>query len=225
MYHNIYEKHMKHIIIILFLFILSNSLYSQESSSPLLDQKISTTNLFEISQEIIKDNKISNEDIELFAKGIARLGVMNDSLNGKTVGEVIASQKNYLQRVYSKEMFGNAARVQMIMHHQFQYIAVQPQDEGDQKIDLVIFDVANISDKEITNLEGILKLYDKNNNLIKMYHIDSEVSIPVDKTERIGQPFFHDKENPKDEYIRSEASFRSIWQPIEISFSDGSSIK
>lgn len=216
---------MKKILIILFILILSNSLYSQESGSPLMDKKISTTNLFELSKEIIKDNQISNNEIELFAKGIARLGVMNDSLEGKTVRQVITSQKNYLQRVYGKEMLGNAARVQMIMHHEFQYIGVQPQDEGDQKIDLVIFDVVNISDKEIVNLEGVLKLYDRNNNLIKMYHIDSEVSIDIGKTERIGQPFFHDEENPKDEFIRSEETFRSIWQPIEISFADGTSIK
>ena len=202
--------------------ILNSCNDKQKLDTKIAKQQITKTNLAKISEEMQKT--ASNENIEYFVNAITRLGNTPDSIVGKTVSQLIEEQKKYHRDELGKTLLGTGARVELFLNHIFHYYGIQfLDDDPNQLRNNVVFDVTNISDKEIKRLEGHLSFYDPQGRLVRVFPLATGTSIPVtgdEKSLRFAMPFIHNP-NSDDTLIRTRRDFQAIWTPKLIEFFDG----
>jgi len=98
------------------------------------------------------------------------------------------------------------------------------------KLDILVFEITNTSNKDIKDLEGQFRFFDMQNQLIKAYPIELAkvmTQVPVIKpgeTRRFAYPFFHDSNNERDEKVRSGQDLQILWFPVSMTFSDSTKI-
>lgn len=73
-----------------------------EYSSAVYNEKFTTDNFIEVYKKIDTDKEISAENLTYLANGLKRLSFTKDSINGKTVKDIIVSEKDFT-RNYAKE--------------------------------------------------------------------------------------------------------------------------
>lgn len=211
------------LIVFSFVFVSFNACSYQKSNSKVLKDTIKVDNLSQIAEKIKEDKTISDDEIELFSTGLARLSVHRDSILGKTVGDVIEKQRQYQRDANFKSLEGNAIYIEMMLNHAFKFFAINPQDADTVKINNVIVDIQNRSaDKTIKSIKGALDFYNQQNQLVKRYNIEIENAIKPGEALRFTSPYPFDPNNQRDVIMREQYQTLSpLWQPIEIEFEDG----
>jgi hypothetical protein len=199
-------------------------------SSEIANTIITKSNLQTIADNIVKDNTISNANIELFVNAITRLGNYPDSLVGKSVGQLIQEQKNFAYKRDQDALVSASARIALFLNHKFNYAGLIFQDDDPKnKLNNIIFDVTNNSGKEIIKLTGILQFYTTAGEIVRAYDIETASPIPPTSSDkkptRMGMPFKHEDGNIRDSLIRYSKDLSAIWTPTLIEFKDGTSIK
>ncbi|HRS01520.1 MAG TPA: hypothetical protein P5545_03115 [Bacteroidota bacterium] len=209
---------------------LSISSCSKEGNSPVLQEKLTKENLYQIAQNIYNEKKLTRDQIDLFNSAINRYGLTPDSIIGKTVGELITKEEQNLWQNSAKQLVATLAKVQILSDHKIKYLGLQPQDKDTLKLDIIVFEITNTSNKDIQDLEGQFRFFDMQNQLIKAYPIQlSKVmtQVPVIKpgeTRRFAYPFFHDSNNERDEKVRAGKDLQILWFPVSMTFSDSTKI-
>ncbi|MDR0927088.1 MAG: hypothetical protein LBO69_04910 [Ignavibacteria bacterium] len=214
-------------IITLSLFLIlvacdNNSLPSQISSL-----KITNKNLQSIVEQMNSDESVSNENKELFINAISRFGDVQDSIVGKTVGEIIVEQEKYVSDRIAEALVNTGARVNLFINHRFQYLGIKFIDSiPTQKKNNLVFTLQNTSDKVIKHLEGILQFYTPAGELIKVFSISTNLEMPVsDSLVTLAMPFEHNDNIPRDMLIRTSTDLKAVWTPILIVFADNTKIE
>lgn len=214
------------------LIIISSLLFlgcgkSSKSDSAALNKKITLHNIEEITKEIIEDKNISSSDIELFINSITRLGATQDSILGKTAKELIDSQEDFLRDRDNEILSNTSTRINLFLQHLFKYegITINDQDKNN-RLNNIIFTIANTSDKPIKKIEGLLSFYSKDGQLIKIYSLSTATEIKPDKSKpaRFSMPFKHDITSERDNIIRTSRDLNAVWTPTLLVFSDGEKI-
>ena len=170
---------------------------------------------------------LSNEDAELFINAITRVGNHKDSIVGKTILELINNQKQFVRERTNDILRNSGARISLFLNHKFEYIGIQFEDsDSKNKINNIVFEIQNTSDKPIKKIEGRLQFYTPNGELIKLYSLVTATEVPAnsDKATRFVMPFKHDESSNRDQIIRNSRNLSAIWTPTSIEFSDGSKI-
>ncbi len=205
--------------------------------SKLLGEVVTKTNVTEIFKKLRDDMDFTAQDFELFTNGMTRMVTMSvDSLMGKSVGQIIEIQRNFERDQIASTAANQATKIELVMNHEFKYVGMKPtqiddKDKNKKEIDFLIYEITNKSEKEMTNIEGVLQFMDKDNQLVKVYPIvsskilkEGEVIKPGE-TKRFAHPYDHDVNNVRDEKIRNDhANLRPIWICTKIDFKDGSKI-
>jgi hypothetical protein len=198
-------------------------------SSEIANTVLTKSNLQTIADNIVKDNTISDSNIELFVNAITRLGNYPDSLIGKSVGQLIQEQKNFAYKRDQDALISASARIALFLNHKFIYAGIVFQDEDpENKLNNIVFDVTNNSGKEIKKLTGILQFYTPGGEIVRAYDIETASPIPPTsadgKPTRLGMPFKHENGNIRDSLIRYSKDLSAVWTPTLIEFKDGTSI-
>jgi len=191
------------------------------------NQQITKTNLVAISEEM---QKIANEeDIENFVNAITRLGNTPDSIIGKSVQQLIDNQKKYYRDELEKTLVGTGTRISLFLNHQFKYHGIRFLDEDPkQPINDIVFEITNISDKEIKRIEGNLSYYDNTGRIIRIFQLATGNNIPpvsIDDKAMIFSMKFNHNIQTDDTLIRTNQDLRAIWTPTMIEFTDGQVLK
>ncbi len=197
------------------------------NSSNVANTKITLHNLEEVSNKLAEAENISTRDIELFVNALTRLGSEKDSIVGKTVSEIVASQKRFLKDRASEVLRNSGARISLFLNHTFKYVGIQFNDEDPQnKINNIVFEVLNTSDKPIKKLEGRLQFYTQAGELVKIYNLSTatEISENTNKPLRFSMPFKYDDNSQRDQIIRNSKNLNAVWTPTTLEFSDGTKI-
>ena len=140
---------------IVVLFVFNSCENKQQLDIKVANQIITLSNLATISSEI--KQSASDEEIEFFINSLTRLGNTPDSIVGKTVAQLIEGQRKYYREELGKTLIGTGTRVELFLNHRFHYHGIQFLDEDPkQPKNNIVFDVSNISDKEIKRIEGNL---------------------------------------------------------------------
>jgi hypothetical protein len=223
-------KSIKILLILVGLMLLINSC-QQQSNPKLFSEKITKNNLMDIVKKIREDKSINKDDLEYFSNGITRIAsAKRDSLIGKTVGEVIMLQKELIREQSAATLATQSTRVELVMNHEFKFIGLAPRDTAGVSYDLIVYEIKNISDKEMTNLQGAIQFYDKAGQIVKNYPLVTKnlmqgINIKPGETKRFIYPFNHDAKNERDERIRNEfKDLRPIWIATMIEFADATKI-
>lgn len=214
---------MRHLIIALSItaFLLISCSKPEFSNSPVMQEKITLQNISDLAQKVKAEPTFSKEEIELFANGLIRYAPTKDSLIGKSVLEVIKMQKDFVRSQSNLFLERSASRVDLAVNHKFHYIGLQPNDSEQQMIDIIVFEITNTSDKDIRNLQGVLQFFTQDNQLVKIYNLKMEKALKPGETEKLGNPFLHDKASNRDQIIRNSTNLKAIWNPTLIEFADG----
>ncbi|MBX3044144.1 MAG: hypothetical protein KIT33_04285 [Candidatus Kapabacteria bacterium] len=224
------------IVLLLITVLVFAGCQPQEKESKLLDEVVTKYNITDLFKKLREDKDFKSQDFEYFTNGMTRLVTKStDSLLGKTIGQVITLQKNHERDEISATAANQATKVELVLNHEFKYVGMNPRnvdlnDNSKREVDFLIYEITNKSEKEITDLEGILQFITPNNETLKIYPIvaskilKDEVLKPGE-TKRFSHPFNHDINNPNDERVRNEhSSLRPIWIASKIIFKDGSQI-
>jgi hypothetical protein len=197
--------------------------------SSYLQEKITKENLYDLANKIKQENKMTKEDAELFVGAINRLGLQSDSIVGKTVEQLIKEQDNFIRLSSYNLMISTFAKAEMLMEHKIKYLGLKPMDTLGKSYDYLVFEIKNEGNKNITDITGQLRFFTNANQIVKAYPIelnkvlDGNVIKP-NETRRFVYPFFHDKDNQRDELIRSGKDLQVLWFPVSMTFSDSSKI-
>jgi len=203
---------------------------SNEGSSPILQEKITKENLYQIAQNIYNEKKLSREQIDLFNSAINRYGLTPDSIIGKTVEELITKEDQILWQNSAKQLVATLAKVQILSDHKIKYLGMQTQDKDTTRLDIIVFEITNSSNKDIADIEGQFRFFDMQNQLIKAYPVKLAkvmTKTPIIKpgeTRRFAYPFFHDPNNERDEKVRAGKDLQILWFPVSMTFADSTKI-
>ena len=203
---------------------------NQDKKPPILKTEITKDNLPKLADSIDKNTDLTIEQLDHLAQGITRLTIEQDTLTGKTLDYVLEKQKEYVKKQNVSGLKNNFNRVALIMNHNFKYLGIQPKTMEDKEWDLIVYQVENLSEKPIKELEGNLQFFTMNNQLVKRYPLRTSVGmndevVKPGETKRIALPYVHDSENVRDSVMRyGNKTLKSAWYPETIIFEDGSKI-
>lgn len=193
---------------------------NQKQTSPLYKEKISKNNLIDLTKKIKNDKMMSHEEVQLFTNGLSRMVTNEDSIESKTIGDVIEYQREYLRENAVNNMVFNVNRVKMMDVLKMKYLGLVPRDTNNQQSNIIVCEVENTTEQDIKNLDGYLNFYNNQNQLVKRYNIKTKEAIEPGK-KRIVIPFIHDPENRLDVMMRTNNKLRPIWNPTTVELEDG----
>lgn len=217
-------------LLIIVLVGLISSCGDRKPKSQYLNEKITKNNLYSLAQKIAEENKMTREDIQLLTGAVNRLGVNADSIVGKSVSELIKIQEEFLRTQDFKQMISILAKAEIIANHTIQYVGMKPLDTLGNSYDYLIFDVTNNSSKSIKELVGQFRFLDANGTIIKAYPIElskvmtASPELKPNETRRFVYPFFHDKNNQRDEMVRANKGLQVVWFPTVMEYTDKTKI-
>lgn len=213
------------IFTIAFIFILSIgflSSCSNKGQSGILKEVITKDNFVNIVQNMKNDKSLSIEELDLFEKGLARYGANVDSLIGKSVGQVIELQRNYIKDYQLNTLLAQANNLSIHMNLSFIYIGVQKDDKDTMKSNILHFDVKNKSNEAIKRVEGNFEFYDMRNEIVKRYPILIDIELKPGVEQQITESYQYEPTNPRDTTIRSQfVRLQAFWKPTLLEFDNG----
>ena len=219
-------KNIKMVSLIFALCLIVISCAKQDgSNSPVMKVVVDKHNLKTIVDQIKQDPSITKEEIELFNAGTIRLIQSKDNFLGKTVGEIIESQRNHARNEYLKYMESTVTTAMLALNMDFNYKGLQVEDGGKVPLNVLVFDIANTSDKAIKSIEGSLRFHNNANVLVKQYNIRLDKELKPSEKVTAFNKFTHEINNQRDQIIRNATDLRASWTPTKIVYSDGTEEK
>lgn len=223
-------KFFKSVLMILISLAILSSCQQNEKNPAVYKEIITKENLVELSEKLDKTSELDALDLQYFSAAISRLGVI-DSLAGKSVGEVIKLQKEFARNQAATALISTAPRIELILNHSFKYVGVAPKDDAGTPLNVIVYEVTNKSDKDMVDLQGGLQFVTpQGNKLVKVYPIKSQIAIEKNgaikpgETRRLLLPFDHSNSSVRDSLVRNLNTLKHLWQPVEITFADGTKI-
>lgn len=194
----------------------------QRPKSKLLNEKITQANLQDLTKKIESDSLMTLEDVQNFSVGITRILGKNDTLVGKTVGQVIDYAKQSDRQLAIQTLMNTSIRAELVQNHTFKYDGINVDNDT---LNILVIEVKNNSDKPISNLQGLLQFYNQSNQLVKQYPINTKPQvIQAGENRKIALTYTNDPKNPRDSIMRHNQNMRAVWTAAAIEFGDGSSI-
>lgn len=143
---------------LLFALAISFSLFScefDEYSAPVFEEKFTESNVLELCDKVKAEQDITAETLTYFSNGVQRLSFVKDSIVGKTVKQVIESEKEYV-REYARQQLSSTASIALLKlqtENSF-YGVTRAEDVNKVDYNRLYFLFKNNSNKEITKIEG-----------------------------------------------------------------------
>lgn len=214
---------------VVFLFVACSQ--EEKLDSQIYDQKFTQDNIQDLLDKVAKDPKISREKMDILTAGITRLSSMQrDTIIGKSLMDVIKIEEDFLKQRSIATLSSQGVKVNLVLNHEFKFIGLMPRDTMDKNFNLIVIEITNKGNKEMTNMQGNLQFYDPNGQVVKSYPITLKNALNGEKiaagtTKRIVVPYTHDKNNIRDEMMRNDIkSMRAVWVATMIEWADGSQI-
>ncbi len=207
-------------VIMLAIFAVAVMGCDRKQSSPLLAEKLTKDNLIEIAEKMKDDPNISKVDIDHFITGMARF--QKDSLHGNNVAGVIQKDID-AQRLGSAQSAINAAtRMQILVNHRFYFGGTQKAEAEGNKFFVPVFDFENLSDKTLTNFQGLIKYLNNQNQLVKVHTVDVSKELGPGEKEKISNPYPFNENNERDKILwDAGGSLKVVWEPTVLKYDDG----
>jgi hypothetical protein len=224
---------MKNSLLFLFVIIIATvSLFvacNKNEESKMLDVAITKTNLPEIISNMKSENLLTSEDILSFNNALNRIGANNpDTLIGMTPREIFGIQDSFI-KVNQYEMINiTATRIAMNMNFDIKFLGLKPlfDSVNKQQGNTIFYEFKNNSEKTIKKIEGLLQFYNRQNQIIKQFQIETTELLQPNTTLQFYKNFAHNENEPRDTIIRNHfAELIVRWQPSKLEFSDGIKIE
>lgn len=216
----------KYLLIITLLTLVLVSCDSKKESA-LLSEKLNDRNLYEIGKKLTEDPNIDLFDLRYYQKGISNIILSKDSLENKTVKDIIDMQKAKEKAIISNSLLSASQNIEFNLNLGFKLIRIAPADKDDNKMNVITYQFFNNSGQDIKRVKGMVKILSRANNvLIKQFPVDLTEVIPLGKGLQKNLPYLHDDSNQRDQIIRDPKSLLKFeWYPELVVFADDSKIE
>ena len=196
----------------------------KQAESSIMKDTLTKNNMIEVAKKIADDPNFNKDDIEFLTVGMERL--MNvDSLEGKTVGQVIESQKELIRYASVQNLKNSAARQQMNCNAKIDFRQKLKLENDSINVDGVEFIIKNKSGKSITGIAGRIRFINQQNQIVKIVDVKYENLELAAGTDLDKKDFWiHDSKNQFDIAFRTSEHLTATWLPEKITFSDGTII-
>lgn len=222
-------------IVLISIAVLFSACNGSQPKSKLLTETITPDNLEELGAKLKEDSTFTSEDIEYFSLGLTRLTQNNDSLKGKTIGDVIDMQRKFMREQRGLQLQRTMTRVELALNHKFQFKGIRPLDQENAALNIIGFTLKNESDKDIANMQGVLQFYNPQQQLVKQFNLitkqiqqrvnGSSSNIGAGQEVVFNAPFDHNNDSRRDNIIRNNwQQLTMVWQPVMIEYADGSKV-
>lgn len=208
-------------LFLIFLFVGCNS----KDDSPILKEKFEYSNLPNLIEKIKNDTKFQKENIDLLSGIVIKYAQTPDSLNGKTIVEIISREKEILRKNSITSLISSALNSSI----NYRYLGWEFKDTNNAKFTVVNYAIQNRSKKDIKAIEGMFSFVTTANQTIR------SIPIKINQELKSGITYSFSTSYPSREDDNLEKTLRelletkspnlyTLWQPISIEFSDGQKI-
>ena len=163
----------------------------------------------------------------MFSTALGRIATTKDSLEGKTVRDIIDNQRAIVKKNNLKNIRQISMRMKMDNALGYSFNKMFRVDTLDKQMNILNFDLINKSDKDIQKVEGFINVVNQQNQLLKRFPVSVEKTVPAGKKATVqSNPYVHDPNNRSDMIIRNnQVKKNAIWQAIMIEFADGTKLQ
>ncbi|MCX7880199.1 MAG: hypothetical protein N2517_06015 [Ignavibacteria bacterium] len=198
---------------------------AKEKASPLLKEKITAQNFFEIVDKIRKDTLLTLEETDLLSSGIARYSNLIDSLYNKTLAEIINLEKDIRRRQNLSNLTTNA----ILSFSRFRYDGWKEVEVEKSKFNIFTYTISNISNNDIKKLSGFLQFFTANNQLIRAYRLNIDQPIKAKQFTQFQSTFRLDEQNQNELFLikalkENPQQIFVSWRPVYFELDNGQKI-
>ena len=207
-------------IIAIFSSILLFSCGKRDSS--ILKEQIKSDNLVDLVTRMKADKDVSVEEIGYFNNVLNQFAAAKDSLNNKTVEELINKERERIREASFANVLENAARNEINYTLAFSLQSMTPYDTNGQQFNILNYNFQNLYDKDVVAIQGFCEIYDQAGTIVKRFVIDIKKVIPVGRMLTQPYPYPHDPKNERDSFLRANfKALRIVWRPTLVEFTNG----
>lgn len=199
-----------------------------QEKSPILKEVFNSNELPELIEKVQNDQKLTKDEIDLLAAGISRNLNTLDSINGKTLEQIIILQSDFLKNSAITTLTNTAIGTSI----QSRYIGWQPDSVNLKNIDGFKIYIKNKTNKEIKRVFGRLNFFNNQNQVLGLFDVNLNVTVQPEKESIILAKI---SSVNQDNGINDLAKIRDIlenqpntlfaqWTVIEVEFADGKNI-
>lgn len=199
-----------------------------QEKSPILKDVFNSDEFPELIEKVKNDLKLTKDEIDLLAAGISRNINTLDSINGKTLEQIINLQSDFLKNSSITTLTNTAIGASI----QSRYIGWQPDSVNLTNIDGFKIYVNNKTKKEITRVFGRLNFFNNQNQVLGLFDVNLTVKIQPENEAVILAKISSVNQNNG---INDLAKIRNIlenepntlfaqWAVIDVEFADGKMI-
>lgn len=206
--------------------IFMSACNTEKGQSEILNEKVTLENLPKLAAKARKDNKLTKDELSYFITGINYIQGSKDTLLNKTVGQIIdIEEKRQMDVIYSR-LDENSNRVAINLALSFGISDFRALDTNGRKYNIFTYQLANLSNKNLVAVKGMVEFLNPQSALVKRFLIDINREIPVGKTLTQPYPYEHLDSNQRDMLVRSQIkTLRPVWKPTLVKFADGTELK
>ncbi len=194
-----------------------------KKESPLLKEEITHENLDELAQKMQDDENLTTEEVSNFMTGLQRMN--NDSIVGRTVGEVIDRNIEFVNKATLQNALAIAKRKMLAVNHGFNFHGLMKDTTADGKLMFKLnYTVINKSEKILTGIKGRIEYRNNANQIVKAHIIEvNDMNITGKSQQSLSSQFPYNSENNRDQIVWNQGkALAPIWVPQQLNFSDGS---
>lgn len=194
----------------------------QKAESPILKEKFEMNNLPELVEKIKSDNNLTIEEIDLFNGALQSNATRLDSIDGKTIGEIINTYKTNLKKL-SVNKFLNTT---IAMSVASRYVGWLPDSTNKTDIDAYKILLGNRSKKEMKRIFGRLTFFTNKKQIMGVFDINLLVKLPAGEQRLVLAKVTKNTQNKNVARIRQiletqPNTLYAQWQVLEVEFADG----
>jgi hypothetical protein len=200
---------------------------TEKEKSKLLAEKMTTTNLVDLSEKVKADPLLDYRDIEMIVAGMKRINVKD--LDGMTLGELVEAQEEFARKVNVRALIVTANKNEMIAAHTFHFKNLQAlqNTKTDQYYFAISFELENLLDKDIKQMAGNLTFMDVKGNQIKTFQSQITKEVPAGEKVPMTITSAYDPDSKIDPILQTLFNQRKVsinWTPLIIDFTDGTKL-
>lgn len=197
----------------------------KKKTSKLLKENVTAQNFFEIVEKASKDTLLTIEELDFFSTGIARYSNVIDSLYGKTVKQIIDTERDLRRRQSGINLATNA----IVSFSRFRYDSWKPVDINGSKFNVFTYTISNISKVDIKKIYGFLQFLTGNNQLIRAFRINIDQPIKAGQFTQFQSTFRLEVGNQNEEFLvkmlkENPNQIFVSWRPLYLELDNGQKI-
>ncbi len=153
-------RYLLSMVIFAMVLIISSCDNSNSRNSDIYNEKFTEKNFSEIAEKVKKNNEMPDKDIDILISALKRLTFVKDSINGKTIKQVIENEEAFERDLRNNALKSIGDISILRLNTENKYLGVSPaSDQSGNDVNNLYFTFNNNFNKSIKKLNGEIVFY------------------------------------------------------------------